>query len=178
MGESCFWRNRTFFTRTTAPLKWPSHIGVPKFTAFIHAPTIEGLAQTLRSARIASDILVIHNGDPAVQRLCLRSRARSKAQIPGVTPGAYAMDTFYNWLLLLKPGEELSEETLRALAEWRRRRQDNCAGYLIRSEESGRPQLRFVNRAMVNWIGEFPPVPTHAGIFPGVILRSDSLRAA
>jgi hypothetical protein len=151
---------------------------MPKFTVFIHASGIVGLAQTLRAVRRAPDVLVIHDGDPAVQRLCLRYSARGKTQIPGVTPGAYAMDAFYSWLLLLQPGEQLSDETLKALAEWKRKPHDDCAGYLIGTGDDCRPELRFVNRAMVNWIGELPPVPTHAGIFPGVIIRSDSLRAA
>lgn len=151
---------------------------VPKFTVFIHASGIHGLARTLRAARIAADILVVHDGDAAVQRLCLRYGARDKIQIPGVTPGAYAMDAFHNWLLLLRPGEELGEETLQALAEWRRKPDDDCAGYLIRAGDGSHPQLRFVNRAMVNWIGELPPVPTHAGIFPGIIVQADSRKAA
>ena len=151
---------------------------MPRFTAFVQVHSAAGLAETLRALRIAPDILVLHNGDPGVERLCMRSRARCKAQIPGVTTGAYAMDAFYNWLLLLESGEELSPEMLEALAGWRRQRQDNCAGYLIRSGQEGRPQLRLVNRAMVNWIGELPPVPTHAGIFPGAILRTNTRQAA
>jgi hypothetical protein len=167
-----------FLLRTTAFSVLPSDLRMPKFTVFIHASGIEGLAKTLRAARIAPDILVVHDGDSAVQHLCLRYSARGKTQIPGVTLGAYAMDAFHNWLLLLRPGEELSDEAMQALSEWRRKRHDICAGYLIRSGEDDRPQLRFVNRAMVNWIGEFPPVPTDAGLFPGNIIRSESRRAA
>jgi hypothetical protein len=151
---------------------------VPKFTAFIHANGIPGLARTLRAAHTAPDILVVHNGDSAVERLCLRYGARGKIYVPGVTLGAYAMDAFHDWLLLLRPGEELSQETIGALAEWRRRRDDDCAGYLIRSGAGDRPQLRFVNRAMVNWIGELPPIPTNAGVFPGAIIGTDMSRAA
>ncbi len=136
------------------------------------------MAQTLRTARVAPDILVIHDGEPGVERMCLRYRARSKVQIPGVTPGAYAMDAFHNWLLLMVPGETLSVDTFAALEKWRHRKQDECAGYLIRCGDDGRPELRFVNRAMVNWIGEIPPVPTQAGIFPGAILQTKAERAA
>jgi hypothetical protein len=151
---------------------------VPKFTVFIHASGVQGLARTLRAARIAPDILVIHDGAPAVQHLCLRNRARGKMQIPGVTLGAYAMDAFHDWLLLLQPGEILSDDALEAISDWRSIRHDNCAGYLIRSGEDSQPQLRFVNRAMVNWIGELPPIPTNAGIFRGVIFRDNAVRAA
>jgi hypothetical protein len=151
---------------------------MPKFTVFIHASGVEGLDQTLRAARIAPDILVIHSGDSAVEHLCLRHGARSKVQVPGVTPGAYAMDAFYDWLLLLEPGEDLSEDMRTALATWMRQPQDDRAGYLLRGGASEPSQLRFVNRAMLNWIGEFPPVPTNAGVFPGLILRARPRQAA
>lgn len=151
---------------------------MPKFTAFIHAADSKGLAETLSSATLASEVLVIHDEDPVIEHLCLRHGARSKIQVPGVTPGAYAMDAYYDWLLLLHPGDEFSEETQDALEQWKQRREDNCAGYLIRCAEAGPPELRFVNRAMVNWIGESPPIPTNAGIFPGIIYRTRSVRAA
>ena len=150
---------------------------MPQFTVFVHAFGTVGLARTLRAARIASDILVIHDGDPGVERLCLRYGARDKTQIPGVTLGAYAMDAFHPWLLLLHSGEELSDEVQQALAEWQRRKRDDTAGYLIRTNDDG-PQLRFINRSMVNWIGEDPPIPTQAGIFPGAILRRGSQQVA
>jgi hypothetical protein len=151
---------------------------VPKFTVFIHASGIEGLDQTLRAARIAPDLLVIHGGASAVEHLCLRHGARSKVQVPGVTPGAYAMDAFYDWLLLLEPGEDLSEDMRKALIEWMRQPQDDRAGYLLRGVAREPSQLRLVNRTMLNWIGEYPPVPTNAGIFPGSILRIQPSQAA
>ncbi len=120
---------------------------------------------------------MIHNGDADVQHLCMRYRARCKTQIPGVTLGAYAMDAFYNWLLLLLPGEELSTETLSSIGEWRQKRKDECAGYMIRDLD-GHPRLRFINRAKFNWIGEFPPVPTDVGVFPGSIVSTNLRRAA
>jgi len=151
---------------------------VPKFSVFIHALRVQGVDDTLRSVRSAPEILVIHNADPSIVRLCGRYGAREKVEIPGVTQGAYAMDAFYDWILLLKPGEQLSGETHEALVNWRQRRQDNCAGYLIRTDEDFRPQLRFVNRSMLNWVGEFPPVPTQTGIFPGMIHSAELRRAA
>jgi hypothetical protein len=149
---------------------------VPKFTAFIQASGVGGLAQTLRAARIASDTLVIH--DPAVQRLCLRYGAREKIYVPGVTPGAYATDAFHDWILLLQPGEELSDDAVNALKDWRHIRDDPSPGYLVRCRDDHRLQLRLVNRALVSWLGEFPPIPTNAGVFPGLIARAESLRAA
>ena len=151
---------------------------MPKFTAFIQASGVDGLAQTLRAARVASDTLVIHDSDPAVQRLCLRYGAREKIYVPGVTPGAYATDAFHDWLLLLRSGEELSVDAVIALKEWRRRSDDSSSGYLIHCGDDHRSQLRLVNRALVNWLGEFPPTPTSAGVFPGLIARAESLRAA
>jgi hypothetical protein len=171
-------RNGVFYSPGNCSFTPVLSAQVPKFTIFIHAPSVQGLARTLRSARIAPDILVVHDRETAVQHLCLRYGARDKNQIPGVTLGAFAMDAFHDWLLLLHPGEELSADTRRALDEWRHLRHDNSAGYLIRCGKDNRPQLRFVNRSMVNWIGEFPPVPTNAGIFPGLIARPDSSLAA
>lgn len=151
---------------------------MPKFTVFILAETVHGLDTTLHAARIAPDILVIHDGDAAIERLCFLNRARCMPRIPGVTLGAHVMDAFHDWLLLLQPGELLNPETISAIESWKRRKRDDCGGYLIRCDESDRPQLRFVNRTVVNWVGDFPPVPTNAGIFPGAIVRSIALRAA
>lgn len=156
----------------------PSHLRVPKFTALIHAPGVHGLAQTLRSARVASETLVVHPPDGAVERFCMRYGARDTIDVPGVTSGAYAMDAFHDWLLLLHPGEELNDDLLIALAKWRRQRCDESTGYLIRSGEDFSPQFRLVNRAKVQWVGDQPPTPAHAEVFPGLIARGSSLRAA
>jgi hypothetical protein len=156
----------------------PSNLGVPKFTALIHTSSVHGLALTLRSARVASETLVIHPSDGAVERLCMRYGARDTIHVPGVTPGAYAMDAFHDWLLLLLPGEELSDDLFIALAKWRRQRRDERVGYLIRSGEDFSPQFRLVNRAKVQWVGDQPPIPAHAEVFPGLIALGSSLRAA
>jgi hypothetical protein len=151
---------------------------VPKFTAFIHTSNVHGLAQTLRSAGVASETLVVHPSDGAVERLCMRYGARDTIDVPGVTSGAYAMDAFHDWLLLLLPGEELSDDLLIALAKWRHQRRDESAGYLIRSGEDFSPQFRLVNRAKIQWVGDQPLTPAHADVFPGIIARGSSLRAA
>ena len=156
----------------------PLQTTVPKFTALIHTTSVQGLAQTLRSARIASETLVVHPSDPVVARLCLRYGVRETKDVPGVTAGAYAMDAFHNWLLLLHPGEELSADALRALERWRRQRSDNSAGYLLRREGDSNPQLRLVNRAKIHWGGEWPTAPADAEVLPGLIMLGAKFRAA
>lgn len=108
----------------------------------------------------------------------MRYGARDTIDVPGVTPSAYAMDAFHDWLLLLLSGEELSNDLLSALAKWRRQRRDESAGYLVRSGEDFSPQFRLVNRAKVQWVGDQPSIPEHAEVFPGLIARGSSLRAA
>jgi len=139
---------------------------------------MDGLAQTLRSSRVASETLVIHPSDSAIERLCMRCGARESIHVPGVSSSAYAMDAFHDWLLLLGSGEELSDDLLDALSKWRGQSRDESAGYLIRSGDDHSPQFRLVNRTKVQWVGEQPTLPARAEVFPGVITRGSSLRAA
>lgn len=162
----------------TAECGHPFVSTVPKFTALIHASSAQGLPQTLRSARVASETLVVHPADPAIERLCLRYGARDTLNVPGVTPGAYAMDAFHDWLLLLQPGEELSGDALAALERWRRQRHDDSAGYLLRCTVGCEPQFRLINRIRVRWFGERPPTPARVEVFPGLIMLGPSLHAA
>lgn len=149
---------------------------VPKFTALIQARSLQGLAETLRSARLAQETLVISAGNAAIYRLCTRHGARCKPLVPGVSAGAYAMDAFYDWLLLLYSGEQLTPELQQALIEWRHR-PDNSAGYLIHCRD-GAPQLRLVNRAKVNWTADLPPASATDALFPGAITLTSEQRAA
>ena len=113
-----------------------------------------------------------------IERLCHQHRARCKVEIPGVTPGAYAMDAFYDWLLVLRPGEQIAPSMCEALEQFKQKKQDSCAGYLISIEGGSRQELRFVNRRMVNWMGELPPKLTVANLFPGGIETAPEPRAA
>jgi hypothetical protein len=158
---------------------------MPKFTVIVHtcAEDAPFLAQTLQSADVANDILLINEErDPEIKRIGRQFLVRERDGVPGVTAGAYLMDAFHHWILVLRPGEELSEELRRNLDEWRRRKKDESCGYrLLVVEQNGdkthplTPELRLVNRQQVNWIGELPP-NMEAPTIPGALLRHDRYR--
>lgn len=136
------------------------------------------LERTLASLDTASDLLVIDDtGKEDTLRLTHRYRGRVKKAIPGVTPGAFAMDSFYPWILVLQPGEALNDDLRRSLEEWKKRKCDDNSGYTlgIMQENDGKwqtraPQLRLVNRRQINWTGELPPNAS-APMLPGSVLR-------
>jgi hypothetical protein len=101
--------------------------------------------------------------------------------IPGVTPGAYLTNAFHNWILVIRPFEEISTDLIRSLEEWKHRKKDEAPGYAFGViEQSGnswkprKPELRLVNRKLINWMGDFPP-NTSAPLLPGSILRHHEL---
>jgi len=156
---------------------------MPKFSALVYAQS-EGsssLERTLRSLQIADDVLLI-NADDAdeIRELGRRFRTRIKTGIPGVTPGAYVMDTYYDWILVLRPGEAVSDELCQSLSDWRRQKRNDDLGFrfAVLGQDGGnwrqRPtELRLVNRRKINWIGELPP-NTDAPSLRGPILRYET----
>lgn len=155
---------------------------MPKFTVIVHAGAedVPCLEQTLQSANAASDILLINEERiPAINRIGRRFRVRERTGVPGVTAGAYLMDAFHPWILVLRPGEELSQELQRTLKQWRRKKTDESCGYRLGVVEQNvdkshplAPELRLVNRHQVNWIGELPP-NMEAPMLPGALLRHE-----
>ena len=136
-------------------------LGMPKFTALVRGgEDPEALERTLASLKSASDILVLHDGKTAVEKIAHRHGARTRNRIPGVTLGAYAMEGFYPWTLVVKAGDEVSPESELALQDWRKVKQDDNEFYCLQ-KDTPHP-LVLVNRARVNWIGEDPPVPEDA----------------
>jgi hypothetical protein len=90
------------------------------------------------------------------------------------------MDGFHHWVLVLRPFEALSNDLIRSLAEWKKRKKDESRGYAFallqqtgtrwRAED---PELRLINRRVINWIGELPhneSVP----ILPGPLLQYET----
>jgi hypothetical protein len=153
---------------------------MPKLSAIVYAHDAERdhLDKTLESLRVCDDILLINaDGSDAVNKLSRRFKARVKNGIPGVTPGAYLMDTYRDWILVLRPGEAIDEELGASLTTWRRQKRDDNAGYrfAVREERDGvfrqrGPELRLVNRKKINWTGELPP-NAEAPTLRGTILR-------
>ncbi len=140
---------------------------MPKFTLLVHACSADApqLEVTLRSADVANDILLINEErNPEIKRIGRKFWVRERDGVAGVTAGAFLMDAFHHWILVVRPGEELSEELCKNLMGWRSRKKDDSQGYrILVAEQNGTkahplaPELRLVNRRHINWIGELPP---------------------
>ncbi len=156
---------------------------MPKFTALVFARKDDAphLEHALASLKIANDLLLINmDNDPEIKQIGRRHRAREKTGIPGVTPGAYLMDAFHHWIVVLRPFEALSNDLIRSLEEWKKRKKDESSGYAfgVLRQNGSRwnaedPELRLVNRRLVNWIGEVPDNQS-APILPGPLLQYET----
>ncbi len=152
---------------------------MPKFSALVYVSTNPGvLHRALESLTIADDVLVINAElDPTIRKIALEHGARIKKGIPGVTPGAYLMDAFYPWLLVIRPFESLDADLMRSIEEWSRKKRDDNPGYAFEVLEQHNggwnarpPELRLVNKKQINWIGDLPPNAT-APLLAGHLLR-------
>lgn len=134
---------------------------MPKFTALVHVEEpCPALLNTLQSASLADDLLVVlDTADKPVKHMVRKAKGRLKTTIPGVSPGAYAMDSYHDWVLVLRPGEVLDEHTAEVLSSWKKQKHDDQPGHRIRIIRNGSPieTLRLVNRLKINWTGELPP---------------------
>jgi hypothetical protein len=156
---------------------------MPKFTALIFARLEDSayLDRALESLKVANDRLLIDaDRNPEIKKIARRHHARHKNGIPGVTPGAYLMDAFHHWILVLRPFEALSNDLIRALEEWKKRKKDESPGYgfpILRQEGhrwcADDPELRLVNRRLINWMGELPD-NQRAPILPGPLLQYET----
>ena len=134
---------------------------MPRFTALVYeADDATALDRTLNCLSVASDILVLLNGNHETEKVAHKHSARVREHIPGVTVGAYTMDGFYPWTLVIRAGDELGPESLLALQEWRQLKEDSSALYRLQGDSPYLPVL--VNRDRVNWIGDSPSVPNDA----------------
>ncbi len=167
---------------TTSP-RSATILRMPKFSALVYARPEDAscLDRTLESLKVANDILLINaDRDPEIKRIARHHHARYKNGIPGVTPGAYLMDAFHHWILVIRPLEALSNELIRSLDDWKKRKKDESRAYAFAVQcQSGHrwhmqsPELRLVNRRLVNWIGELPH-NGNAPVLPGPLLRYDT----
>jgi hypothetical protein len=134
---------------------------MPKFTALVHVEeATPALEETLKSASLSNDLLVVLDStDKPLKRMVRKSHGRVKSRIPGVSPGAYAMDSYYDWVLVLRPGEVLDQRTSNLLEEWKKQKADDLPGHRVGIVRDGRTMetLRLVNRLKINWTGELPP---------------------
>lgn len=155
---------------------------MPKLSAIIYASSGDErfLERTLRSLEVAHDVLLINaDCNDEVRNIGHRFHARIKQGIPGVTPGAYIMDAYYPWILVLRPEEVLDAELIRSLQEWKCQKHDDNPGYRFAVLEQKddewiqrKPELRLVDRRKINWTGELPP-DADGPKLPGTLLRYD-----
>lgn len=156
---------------------------MPKFSAIIyaHAADRDMLRKTLGSLQVSDEILLIDaDDDVEIKKIGRQFKARIKIGIPGVTPGAYEMDTYRDWILVLRPGEAIDEQLCESLTSWRRQKHDDNPGFRfsVQEEHDGAlvrrpPELRLVNRRKMNWTGELPP-NTDSPSLRGNIIRYSS----
>jgi glycosyltransferase involved in cell wall biosynthesis len=155
-------------------------LSMPKLTALIHTHNhaLE-LDRTLDSLRVCDEVLIIDDdSEDGTEKVARDHGASVKKAIAGVTPGAYAMDAVHEWVLCLRPNESLSDDLGAALLEWKDREIDPeiaCFGVAICQEngdgwEQLPPEVRLVNRTLLNWVGEMPPQQVCSEILKGDLL--------
>ena len=153
---------------------------MPKITALLHTHNNAlQLGRALDSLRPCDEVLVIDDeSEDETEKVAREHGANFKKAIPGVTPGAYAMDAVHEWILCLRPNESLSDDLEAALFEWKEGEVDPnifCIGVPIRRENGTGwhkhpPEVRLVNRSRMNWVGEMPPEQVCTTILDGDLL--------
>ncbi len=154
---------------------------MPKITALLHTHNDAlRLGRTLDSLRPCDEVLIIDdNSDDDTSRVAHENGADIKQAIPGVARGAYAMDASNDWILCVLPNEALSEELEASLLEWKSQDQDEtltCCKVEVREQNGAGwhtldPEVRLINRKLLNWMAELPPAH-HCDI----TLKGDLLR--
>jgi len=153
---------------------------MPKLTALLHTHNnAQQLGRALDSLRPCDEVLIIDDdSEDDTEKIARERGAHIKKAIPGVTPGAYAMDAVHEWILCLRPNESLSDDLAAALLEWKEREVDPnvaCFGVPIRQENGEgwktlQPEVRLVNRTRMNWVGEMPPEEVCQAVLKGELL--------
>lgn len=139
---------------------------MPKITALLHTHNDAlRLGRALDSLRPCDELLIIDDcSEDDTSRVAREHGATFKSAIPGVTFGAYATDASYDWILYLRPDETLSDDLEVALLDWKNNEPGEdiaCYGVAIREQKENGwqncpPEIRLINRKLVNWIGEMP----------------------
>ncbi len=154
---------------------------MPKITALLHTHNDAlRLGRALDSLRPCDEVLIIDdNSEDETVRVAHDNGAHVKTSIPGVSQGAYAMDADHEWILCLLPNEALSEELEASIQEWKSQEPDeslSCCKIRVREQnDSGwhllEPEVRLMNRKLINWIGELPPAQHCDVTLTGDLLR-------
>jgi glycosyltransferase involved in cell wall biosynthesis len=154
---------------------------MPKITALLHTHNDSlRLGRALDSLRPCDQVLIIDdNSDDDTTRIAHENGASVKNSIPGVSPGAYAMDANHDWVFCLLPNEALSEELEASLLEWKQQDPEETLAYCkveVREQNGSgwhmlEPEVRLINRKLLNWVGDLPP-----GGHCDITLKGDLLR--
>lgn len=153
---------------------------MPSISTLIHTNNDERrLGRTLETLRGADEILVVdHGSTDKTLRIAREHGAKIVKAVPGVDPGAYAIDCRNDWVLLLGPNEIITESLEASLLKWKRTKPDDCIGYAINIREQalegphkGKRELRLVNRKRINWQGFAPASSTDAAVLPGDLIQ-------
>jgi hypothetical protein len=153
---------------------------MPKITGLVHAERHSGsLERTLNSLRICDETIVVVDAsdDDELEKTARSSGAVVRKAITGVTPGAYAMDSSNDWILVLQPNEELDEILSQSLKDWQQADHEDSGFAFQVCEITGEKrcnhlaEMRLVNKHKINWVGDLPPNNTMAPKLPGDILR-------
>lgn len=136
------------------------------------------LKRTLKSLKLCDEIIVVDGCDPDQDKKTRLFGVVVKKAIPGVTLGAYIVDSRNDWILVLRPNEELDERLVESLKAWKSGDHEESGFAFEISEKTGDDgwckhlaEMRLVNRRKINWVDELPPNNTMAPKLPGDILR-------
>jgi glycosyltransferase involved in cell wall biosynthesis len=163
---------------------------MPKVSAIIHTDNDAlRIGRVLDSLRACDEVLVIdHDSTDDTIKIARKHGATVKKGLPGVEPGAYAMDARNNWVLCLLPNESLDESLDGSLQEFKERKDEEematAYNVAIREEAGGgwrglASETRLVDRTKVNWTtGPCPPFLKDAAMLAGQLLRFEEPRAA
>lgn len=156
---------------------------MPKFSAIIYTKNdADRIGRLLDSLRPCDEVIVVDDSsEDDTTKIAKEHGASIKTCIPGVTEGAYTMETRHRWVLCIKANEALSEALEASLLEWRETKEDENPGYnmRVRIQENGAwselaPETRLVNRDKINWTGELPPTSSAFDQLEGDLLRFSS----
>ncbi len=154
---------------------------MPKISALLHTHNDAlHLGRALDSLRPCDEVLVIDDcSEDDTAKVAQQYGAILKSSIPGVTFGAYAMDTSHDWVLCLRANETLSDDLEASLFEWKNEGPADgvaCYSFHVREQrQSGwqecPPEVRLINRRLMNWVGEMPANQNGDPILSGDLLR-------
>ena len=144
-----------------------------KFSVLIHLKDAPAdLTRTIQSLQVSDEVLLIdHLKNADLSRAVHDHGAKLVPAIDGVQDGAYVSNAGNDWVLCLRPCEQVSDALSRALQRWKEEDEQHDAklvGYTV--EVNGRGELRFVNRKRLNWMDELPAFASNVRPMPGELL--------